>query len=283
VGPTTPTFFVIGASKCGTTSLHHYLAAHPEIEMTARKEPHVLCGPEPWRGRLALYGELFREAAPVRGEVSPGYAALPYDADVPDRMAAAAPDARIVYVVRDPVERAVAHYAEHVIQRLEERPIELALAPDSNESVYVAASRYSVQLAAYRARFGAERVLVVDSGELRERRRDTLGRIFAHVGADPAHWDRSYEHEHYSRGEANTRRTRSEIALRQSRAYRRLVRPLFPDRARTAVRERLRRRAGERVDPRPGPELRAQLAEALGFEARRLRELTGQPFPDWSV
>ena len=281
--PPFPTFFVIGASKAGTTSLHHYLASHPEIEMTNPKEPHLLCGPPDYGDRLFVYARILVGDTAIRGEVSPGYSAYPFDAEVPDRIKEIVPEARLVYVVRDPVERAIAHYAEHVIQRVEDRSVAEALDPDNPESRYVAASRYATQAEAYLRRFAAERLLVVDSVDLRDRRRETLGRIFSHVGADPGYWDPAFEIEHYSRADDNTQRTRGEIALGRSALYRRALRPLAPERLRRAVRLGTRRAFGRQVIPAVDPEVRSRLADALAPEAERLRALTGEPFPTWSV
>ncbi|MGH2953115.1 MAG: sulfotransferase [Solirubrobacterales bacterium] len=278
-----PTFYVIGASKAGTTSLHHYLAGHPGIAMTDPKEPHVLCGPPDFRDRLFVYAQILDGGAPIRGEVSPGYALYPFDPEVPDRIREIAPDARLVYLVRDPVERAIAHYAEHVIQRWEERPVAEALDPADPGSRYVAGSRYATQVEAYLRRFAAEQLLVIDSVELRDRRRETLRRIFAHVGADPDHWDPTFEVEHYSRADDNTRRTRGEVSIGRSALYRRALRPLLPERLRREIRLRARRAFGAQVTPEVDSALRARLADALAPEAGRLRELTGERFPTWSV
>ncbi len=188
-----PTFFVIGAANAGTTSLHHYLDAHPEIEMTNPKEPHLLCGPPDFRDRLWAYDVYLRGTAPLRGEVSPGYATHPLQPGIADRIAAIAPDAPLVYLVRDPIERAVAQYAEHAIQGIERRSLDQALDPSDPRSPYVVASRYATQVEEYLRRFDAERLLIADSVDLRDRRRETLARIFGHVGADPGYWDPSFD------------------------------------------------------------------------------------------
>jgi hypothetical protein len=283
-----PTFFVIGASKAGTTSLHHYLGAHPQIEMTDPKEPHLLCGPSDYRDRLFVYDRLFAGATRIRGEASPGYAVYPHDAEVPDRIAEIAPDARLVYLVRDPVERAIAHYAEHVIQGAEARAAAVALDPgvlDAGglESPYLAASRYATQAERYLRRFAPEQLLIVDSAELRRRRREALGKIFAHVGAEPEFWDPSFSVEHYSRTTDNTRRTAAERAVGASGIYRRVLRPLVPATTRRRVARSVRRRFGSAVEPELDQPQRERLAQALGPEAQRLRALTGQRFAGWSV
>src|SRR3954471_19285474 len=97
-----PTFFIVGAPKSGTTSLHAYLAEHPGIAMTTVKECMLFAAPQ-WRERIADYAALFERDAPVRGESSTAYSSYPYAPEVPERVAATVPDARIVYVVRDPL------------------------------------------------------------------------------------------------------------------------------------------------------------------------------------
>lgn len=278
-----PTFFVIGAAKAGTTSLHHYLDAHPEIEMTKPKEPHLLCGPPDFRDRLWGYDVFLKGGTPLRGEVSPGYSTHPINPEVPDRIAEIARKAPLVYLVRDPIDRAVAQYAEHVIQRVEQRPLAEALDLADPYCPYIAASRYATQVETYLRRFPADRILVVDSVDLRQRRDETLARVFEHVGADPGFSDPTFEVEHYARDAENVQRPRTELAVARSDLYRRFVRPLIPDAARRALRMAARRALGRQVSPVADPHLRARLAEALAPEAERLRELTGQPFASWSV
>ena len=79
-----PNLFIVGAARSGTTSLHNYLAQHPQIFMSAVKEPHFFADIEP-AARMAhlirpikeegAYLHLFRDGAnhPVVGESSPSY------------------------------------------------------------------------------------------------------------------------------------------------------------------------------------------------------------------
>ena len=112
-----PTFFVIGAPKAGTTSLHTYLDAHPQIQMSAVKEPRFYAGPDngiayppDHVADPAAYEALFDPAFPVRGESSTDYATHPRRTGVPERIKAAVPEARFVYMVRDPIARTVSHH-----------------------------------------------------------------------------------------------------------------------------------------------------------------------------
>src|SRR5436190_12136822 len=99
-----PHFVVIGAMKAGTTSLWHYLRAHPRVYMPRIKELRYFQKGGALSRGLAWYEAQFAAAEPgqLAGEASPGYTKYPHQTGVPERMAAVIPDARLVYVVRDP-------------------------------------------------------------------------------------------------------------------------------------------------------------------------------------
>jgi hypothetical protein len=276
-----PTFFVIGAAKSGTTSLHRYLDVHPEIAMTDPKEPHLMVGPG-WRERARGYAALFAAGARIRGDCSPGYSHLAVNPDAPGNIAELVPEARLIYLVRDPVERTIAHYAEHVTRGVEERPIELAVRPEDRTSFYLSASLYATVAESYLRRFDADRMLVIDLSDLRDRRRRALERAFAHVGAAPLFWDDSFAARHNVRGGDNVLLPRAARALQGTRLNR-ASRRLLPAALRSPLVARARRALGREVRPEASGELRARLAEALAPEAERLRRLTGQRFESWSV
>jgi Sulfotransferase family len=279
--PRLPTFFVIGASKSGTTSLRAYLDLHPEIEMTTVPEPHLVIGPG-WRARSRAYPELFRGETDIRGDRSTGYSNHAVNPDAPANIAELVPEARLIYVVRDPVERTIAHYAQHLIRGDERRPIGVAIQPDDPENVYLGASRYASVVESYLRCFDPERLLVLDLADLRDRRRQSLERVFRHVGADPAFWDEGFATEHNVRAEDNLRLPRSWRRLRQGRLDR-ASRRVLPDGLRRNITAGMRRAIGHQVRPEASPEFRARLTEALAPEVERLRRLTGQGFEGWST
>ena len=100
-----PNLIVIGAPKGGTTSLHHYLGAHPDVFMSRRKELGLF-DREDWRDRVEWYERQFPDRPRgYAGESSPAYSMHPTVAGVPERIHELLPDARLIYLVRDPVER----------------------------------------------------------------------------------------------------------------------------------------------------------------------------------
>ncbi len=112
-----PNLIIIGAGKCGTTSLHEYLRVHPEVFMTEQKEIHYFIPDRPYsswsRGR-DWYESLFDKGAAkkVRGESSPGYSYERFDEVAAERMSLLIPNAKIIYLVRNPIERIKSHFAE---------------------------------------------------------------------------------------------------------------------------------------------------------------------------
>ena len=95
-----PTVIVIGAAKCGTTSVHEYLDDHPEVAMSAEKELNFFVEEKNWPRGIAWYESQFDPDAPVRGESSPTYTAYPEYHGVPERIRSVVPDAKLIYLVR---------------------------------------------------------------------------------------------------------------------------------------------------------------------------------------
>ena len=109
VAPVLPNLIVIGAQKCGTSSLHNYLAAHPQIAMSRVKEINFFNEETRWAYGTEWYARHF-EPGEVRGESSPAYAFLPESEGTAERMHEVVPNARLIYIVRDPVERIRSNY-----------------------------------------------------------------------------------------------------------------------------------------------------------------------------
>jgi hypothetical protein len=99
-----PTFFVLGAPKCGTTALAQTLGAHPEVFLSRPKEPHFFDAHYDI-GLEAYAARHFAGAAPdaVLGEATPSYLAVPY---VAERIRRDIPAARLIVILRDPIQRA---------------------------------------------------------------------------------------------------------------------------------------------------------------------------------
>lgn len=275
-----PNLMIIGAAKCGTTSLHAYLDSHPQVFMARLKELRFFSDPE-CRKWLPWYCEQFPTDAPVRGESSTMYTRAPALPGTAERMHSLLPDAKLIYMVRDPVERAVASYLEERFQRLDPRPLAEAFADlDDPYNPYVAASRYAEQLGHFRKHFADEQILVLPLGELERQPEATMARVFAFVGVDDTNQvdikvrlNEGVAKYEYPGVGGRLRRSALGSAVRR-----------LPPRLRTPVQARARRLLGRPLArPELSEELRDRLREALAPDTVRLREVTGLDLADWSV
>lgn len=184
--------FLIGAGKCGTTSLHAYLSAHPDISGSKEKEPSFFIKQEELRAQqlmesmrpeasdLQAYLALFdgKPDARYRMEASPSYSSYPIFSDVPARIAAASPQAHIIYLVRNPVDRAISHYWQDRKILKETRPAEEALAEEDN--IYSYTSDYKKQLDRFQPYF--DNIQIYASETLRREPQVVLDRICDRLG-----------------------------------------------------------------------------------------------------
>ena len=179
-----PTFLIIGAMKGGTTSLYHYLRSHPQVFMPALKEVDFFTEQLNWRRGRGWYERQFADVTEQHlavGEASTSYTKFPRYSGVAEKVAEWLPDAQLVYVVRDPVERIRSHYQHNVTLGEERSPIELAVKANP---AYLDYSRYALQMERYLAHFDRERLLVVLSEDLRAHREETVAKVLSHIGAD---------------------------------------------------------------------------------------------------
>jgi hypothetical protein len=276
-----PNLVVIGGLKCGTTSLHHYLNLHPEIAMSRPKELNFFVAELNWDLGTEWYASHFDRSATVRGESSPHYTNRPRFGGVAERMREVlGADTRIVYVVRDPIDRILSHYVHNAGAGYEPRSLEDALAgPDS---AYVARSRYAMQLEPFLSAFGSGRIQVVSREELRDERAAVMRRLFGWLGVDAA-----FDSPEFGR-EWETGGARAETGgFRFMDRAVRLPGLRFLDRNFDRLPEGLRWRVERLVhDPDSGPapkpelppDLRARLVEILRPDVARLEEAVGRRF-----
>jgi hypothetical protein len=277
-----PNLIVIGAAKCGTTSLHRYLDLHPEICMAKAKELNFFVEDENWRRGLGWYEAQFRPA-PIRGETSPLYSYFPSRPGVPKRMAAVVPETRLVYLVRDPIDRLISSYRfGRWVANRNHGDIEDELA-DLENSRFVSASCYAMQLDQYLPRFDSKQFCVVDSSDLQHRAADTMARVFRFLGVDDSFTSDAFGKRHYATEElyaaSSLGRATKSLAYRVlGRSRARLLRLRTPERL---LRPFLVR--PEIPEITIDASLRARLEAYFGDDVDRLRALTGQRFETWSV
>ena len=274
-----PNLIVIGGLKCGTTSLHHYLNLHPEVAMSRPKELNFFVAELNWPLGTGWYSTHFDPAAPARGESSPHYTNRPRFDGVVDRIDATLEAPRLIYVVRDPIDRMLSHYLHNVGGGYE--PRSLADALGDRASSYVARSRYFFQLEPYLRAFGRERIEIVGREELKRDRAGTMRRVFAFLGVDPSFSSEEFDREWETgtaKGGGRFRVLDRAVRVPGLRALDRNFDRL-PESLRWMV-ERLVHdpRAGEAPKPEVPPALRSNLETVLRDDVARLEEVAGRSF-----
>ena len=270
--------------KAGTVSLRHYLDEHPKVFVANGGrfgEPSFFVDEFNWPRGRGWYESLFdgADGATAIGECSPVCTWAHVFRGVPERMAQVVPQARLVYVVRDPIARMQSMYMHQMSAGRERRRPEVALLDDR----YLGPSRYGFQLAAFLDYFDRGQVLVIASEVLRERPRAALTAAFDHVGVDPAALDLDQQ-----------RRDHRSMDKRVPRLHdlrwlpRRQVQPdprWRPDQL-TGLARLLTTRPTRADDWAISAELRERLAERLVPDLLRFEHFLGHPVPShwrWSA
>jgi hypothetical protein len=288
-----PDFLVIGAYKSGTTALHHLLRSHPGLYLPARKEPNffAFAGARPPFDHPAAassvrdqsdYDALFVGArrGQLLGEVSPSYLAVPI---ARDRIRDAAPEVRLVAVLRNPVERAYSDFLmyrrdglerEELFLRALEQQAERDPATDPT-SHYIDTGRYADQIERYLDAFAREQLHVLLHEDLSDDHDATVGALLSFLGADPS-VDLGRQAPSNVSGVPAGRAMRTAYALRRRAAGR--LRPIVPD----GLKRRLDHQLQQRLVREPMPaEARARLIEVYRADVRHLSALIGRDLTGW--
>jgi hypothetical protein len=280
--------------KSGTTSLHELLAPHPQISMSEPKEPCFFIEPdvlktywpEMWRQGIwkseAAYLALFPEksGALYFGESSTDYSKAPKLSGVVEKLAAFSPDARIVYIMRDPVERTISHYWHMAEHRGEVRKPLDAIVQDSH---YTEVSHYAFQLRPYIERFGHEHVYALTFETLKSHPRETVQALYVWLGVDA----------NFEPADLRSARNATPAAVRQRRPGRgwldRLRHSALWDSVEGYCPPALRK-LGVRMVERPVQPKNVDMSEVISYlrELQRpqiadLAKLLGRDFPEWKT
>ena len=185
----TPDFIVIGAMKCGTTTLATQLGAQKGMFITEPKEPNYFSDNHIFARGPAWYASLFEAARPgdLRGEASTHYTKLPDLPQTLPRMKAALSEVRLVYIIRNPMARLVSHYIHEWSQGILTGPLDADMI--DRYTPLVNYGRYGMQIAPYLEAYGADAVLLTSLERLKRDEDVELARIAAHIGHEgPVSW-----------------------------------------------------------------------------------------------
>ncbi|MEA2507374.1 MAG: hypothetical protein QOH48_1992 [Actinomycetota bacterium] len=280
-----PDFLVIGAQKSGTTSLYEYLRSHPQVFMPDIKELDFFTPGLNWEKGFGWYQRLFEGKPPgitAVGEASTSYTKYPRYSGSAELIARYIPGARLIYVIRNPIDRLRSHYVHNIAFGTETAP--LAEAVERNPD-YVNFGKYAMQLEQYRSRFSSDRLLVITSEALRTSRTETLRRVYQFLGVRDDWTSDVLDQEFFTSDRrlayptwvGNTRRWFNKRLLATVKIPR-----LVPDRVKHLL-GKPAKTVYESPQARIPEVLRADLAAEFAPDILELRTLLGEQFDGWGI
>jgi hypothetical protein len=273
-----PTFIGIGAQKCASTWIYQILRDHPRIGVSEHKEIDFFS--YRFDAGYQWYERRFEHCSgrPAFGEVSPSYF---HEPAVPGRVAAYAPDAKIIVSLRDPVERALSNHRHEVRLGRFSGPDMSFEAGLANNPGYEEQGRYATHLGRWLECFDRDRILVLFHEDIERSPMDAAARVYEFLGVDPGHVPASLA-ERPNRSHAT--RYGWLTALKDGVYQRPWLRSAWGLGVTMGLRSVYRTAnvlPSERVIPPPGREVLATLRARLAPEIRGLSALTGRPLDHW--
>jgi hypothetical protein len=275
-----PDFMIIGAMKAGTTTLYRDLLTNPAIYFPYEKEKSNLLFDEVLtpQGRRE-YSRLFEPARPAQlcGIAPSSYTKLPDRSGVPGRARAIhGPGLKAIYLVREPVARAISQYRHEIIEGTVSGPIDEVLL---REPRFVDYSRYAMQVTPWLETFGPGNVLIERFETYVADRRGTVERVSRFLGVEP-HTGAIEEDVAFNRSAGKPTPRGLSAYVWRSRLYRDVVRPWLSPRIRERLRMAFMPRAVAPIDD-PSPRTVRWIIERLGDDPQRLQRIMGRERPLW--
>lgn len=284
-----PDFFIVGAARSGTSSLYNYLIQHPAVFMPDAKEPHFFYNNDepgaPVLGEkdLSEYLELFKGVPDDTraGEASTSYL---YVANAAREIKQLQENAKIIMILRNPVDRAYSHYWTSVRDGVEPLSFEEALEAEPERKrqnrwhglLYVETGGYAEQVSRYLDVFGRERVQIHLFEDLSQNAEKVCGEVFSFLDVDPS---QSIDVTRiYNR--AGPVRNRLLAQLLIPRGFKKPIKRVLPRPWRDGFGDRLRT-ANRKPVPEMDPKTRLRLQETFGDDILRLEGLIGRDLSRW--
>ena len=280
-----PDFVIVGAMKAGTTSLSAWLRAHPQVFVPQQKELHFF--DSFWGRGVDWYRSLFAEApeGAVIGEATPNYMVVEHWVE---RMASVVPDARLIAVLRHPVDRAWSHYVHSVTRGDELRPFAEAIEDerasdpsDWRSKGMLARGRYLEQLHVLTRFYARSRIYVGLFDDLKTEPASFFASVCRFLGVDDAVMPAvvGEKFDPFDTDPAIVKRagSREPEAAEPPPLTHRLKRS-----AAKVLAPALRRRAGASPDTVLAPAVRSSLVEYFRPYNDELARWLGRELPDWN-
>ncbi len=270
-----PNLLVIGAMKSGTTSLHDYLSVHPDIFMSTPKEIHYYADEFFSKWNEEKYKNFFRTDKKYAGTSPQSYTKChnKYYQHIPERIHKDTPDVKLIYIVRDPIERYKSHVLESYYCDVME---DILYSKESGH--YYKTSLYAFQLEKYLEFFSMKQIHIVELEELQSNPLDCMNEIFTFLGLEPLqNGDPFTEIKNTADSKGIPK------VIRQKMIYRLAKKIHFPAYQKLARKFSSKFMSKQVVKPQLSEEEMTKLKALFREDTQKLRSLTNKKFDKWSI
>ncbi|MDZ7831112.1 MAG: sulfotransferase [Desulfobacterales bacterium] len=273
-----PNLIIFGIAKCGTSAIHDYLDLHPQITMSKIKELSFFNSNRAWKRGINWYESNWPIRNDILGESSPSYTEDADWQEVPERIAHTLTDVKLIYMVRDPIDRIRSHYANAYRKHLENRTFQEAIFSDP-KNLFIDLSKYYKKILPFWNLFGQQSIYIVDLWDLKTNPRETMQGVFRFLNVEDSFYSPKFERS-INNSSVKKREINIITALRHFKNNTILSKihfPLFLHKVNKIFFKRAVRL----------PELQSAerkiLARYLEEDIQKFRELSGKNFNHWSV
>ncbi len=257
--------------KGGTTSLFFYMASHPDIIPSSIKETNFFKTNYDVNKGVNWYSNLFKGNGRYAFEASPNYTKQQLFPDVPRRMHSCLPKVKLIYLVRDPIERMISHYMHNLSHGRESRSFS-KVARDTDSNI-IQTSKYFFQIQAFLKYYSDEQLLLIESEQLVKNTASVLKNVFRFLGIPPDYDATLLEKKFHE----------SKNKMRKSSLERMLIRKIKNAYLLARIQKITKPFQKRIVRPLISSDDREIMLEILRPDIDKLRQFSGLKFSDWSL
>ena len=263
--------------KGGTSTLFRYLSDHPDIEPSSRKETNFFATTDCFSKGLNWYESLYeKNNAQYSFEASPNYTKRHVSPGVAERMYSVLPNIKLIYLLRDPIERTLSHYIHNYACGSESRSFSEVIKDTGDGNNYIQTSKYYFQIQAFLEYYSEKQIFMIESETLRKDPVMVLREVVAFLGITNEYYSDSTRilKKCFHQSSNKKRRTLFEEELRKKTNNRFLLHQI----------KKICKPFRKPIEkPVVSSAERARLAEAFAPDVEKLRHFSGMKFLRWSL
>lgn len=278
---------IIGAAKCGTTSLFNYLSEHPEISACCYKEPHFFSKKDNFAKGYTYYQSLFNwntSTHKVALEATPGYTRVTNNnlsnaaENIAQFISTTNTNFKFIYIVRDPIERIESHYThlEAWRQEPDKQPLKVGL-----DKEIIDVSKYAMQIEEYYKRFDSSDILIINFQDFKNDSREVLKKVCLFLEIDENYNFQGAQIVHNS----NKQRTKIDLPLiyqlKSNKTIKYIANQILPN----STKQKLRKLLGSKISNfvKMSPHHKEIIVNELQTDIAKLKTKYGVNTDTWNI